>query len=343
MRRHSKQQIRAALAQAIYAGRKDIVAFGVKRFGVSRQTISSHLAAMIKEGILDAHGRTRGRVYSLRILTEEKAVFDLSEQPAEHEVWRESVAPLLSELPKNVFDICNYGFTEIFNNAVEHSEGTKVVVVLELTYVSVGIRVHDDGVGVFRKIKDGFKLSSERDAILELAKGKVTTDPESHSGEGIFFTSRIFDEFIIGSGCLGFSHNPPGADWLVDIGEVIDGTSVKMQITTGSQRTVRKVFDHFTSDAGSPTFDKTQVPVGLLCIGDQNVVSRSQARRLLAGMDQFKEIMLGFNGVEDVGQAFADEVFRVFQNQHPTIVLKHTGANKRVKAMIYRAINTERA
>ena len=34
--------------------------------------------------------------------------------------------------------------------------------------------------------------------VWELPKsGKLTTDPDNHTGEGIFFTSRVFDEFEI--------------------------------------------------------------------------------------------------------------------------------------------------
>ena len=54
--------------------------------------------------------------------------------------------------------------------------------------------------GIFKKIQKALDLLDERHAILELAKGKLTTDPKHHTGEGIFFTSRMFDEFTILSG-----------------------------------------------------------------------------------------------------------------------------------------------
>lgn len=47
-------------------------------------------------------------------------------------------------------------------------------------------------------------MDDERDAILELSKGKLITDAENHAGEGIFFTSRVFDEFAVISGGLFF-------------------------------------------------------------------------------------------------------------------------------------------
>lgn len=340
MRQERKDQIRAVLAHAIDTGRKDVVKLGVEQFGVSRQTISNHLAAMVEDGILDANGKTRGRVYRLRVLAEKDVQLDLAQQPAEDEVWQAHFAPLVSALPKNVLDICHYGFAEIFNNAVEHSEGNNVGTFLSRTYASTVIRVHDDGIGIFRKIKNGLGLANEREAILELTKGKVTTDPTRHSGEGIFFTSRMFDGFVILSGRLSFCHHAPNDDWLIDKKAPYNGTGVTMQISLNSPRNVREVFDRYTTNTDSPAFDKTQIPVGLLCVGDESVVSRSQGRRLLAGMDRFREIVLDFSGVEDIGQAFADEVFRVFRRQNPDVNLNYVRANKRVEGMIHRALNS---
>jgi hypothetical protein len=47
--------------------------------------------------------------------------------------------------------------------------------------------------------------------------------------------------------------------------------------------------------------------------------------------------MFDFKGVELIGQAFADEIFRVFANRHPEIVLHSLNANSAVKRMIERA------
>jgi hypothetical protein len=66
-------------------------------------------------------------------------------------------------------------------------------------------------------------------------------------------------------------------------------------------------------------------------------VSRSQAKRLLARVELFETVMFDFTGVATIGQAFADEIFRVFANQHPNIELTPTHANSDVKRMIARA------
>src|SRR5438067_215023 len=78
-------------------------------------------------------------------------------------------------------------------------------------------RLVDDGVGIFEKIRRQCKLDDHRQAILELSKGKLTTDPERHTGQGIFFTSRIFDEFLIRSDHFIFGHFRKEGDWLVEV------------------------------------------------------------------------------------------------------------------------------
>ena len=86
-------------------------------------------------------------------------------------------------------------------------------------------------------------------------------------------------------------------------------------------------------------FDKTIVPVCMANSSD--LVSRSQARRVLKGLDLFKEVILDFKDVEYIGQSFADEIFRVFVNMNPGTVIKTQNANSEVQYMINRAINTK--
>lgn len=343
MRQQRKDKIRAFLARSIYEARPDVVMGAAKHFGLSRQTIHRHLAAMVDEGILEASGKTRSRVYTLKMLEKKRWEFDLQTRPAEDFVWREHLAQTVSALPKNVRDICQYGFTEMFNNAVEHSEGKHVYVGLERTFEELQIIIADDGIGIFTKIKKGLGLSTEREAILELTKGKVTTDPTSHSGEGIFFTSRAFEDFSILSGTLFFSHKGAAKnDWFMDSKAAQPGTFVSMSITSDSKLVLQKVFDKYISNVDEPAFDSTRVPVGFLCIEGQNVVSRSQAKRLMAGMHRFKHVTLDFKNVDDIGQAFADEVFRVYKNQNPEVSVIYDRANEQVEKMIKRAIATAR-
>lgn len=102
------------------------------------------------------------------------------------------------------------------NNAIDHSGAQQMAVSVEHTASRIRIVVVDEGVGIFRKIKEYCALEDERHAILELSKGKLTTDPTHHTGEEIFFTSRMFDEFGILSGSLFVSCTRDGGDWLLE-------------------------------------------------------------------------------------------------------------------------------
>src|SRR5262249_44638626 len=145
----------------------------------------------------------------------------------------------------------------------------------------------DDGEGVFKKIQRELGLHDERQAVLELEKGKLTTDPTRHSGEGIFFTSRMFDKFAILSGTVSFIHvYGQTGDWIFDNDTAQIGTGVSMELTNATSRTTQEVFDWFTIDDGKPAFAKTIVPVRLAKYGDEQLVSRSQAKRLLARFER---------------------------------------------------------
>ena len=109
-----------------------------------------------------------------------------------------------------------------------------------------------------------------------------------------------------------------------------------MMLHNHTARTTKKIFDQYTSgdDYG---FTKTIVPVNLARYGDEQLVSRSQAKRLLARVEVFKEVIFDFSGISAIGQAFADEIFRVFKNSHPNITLHWIEANPEVMQMIGRA------
>ena len=311
-------------------------------FGVSRQAVNKHLRRLLADGLLTAQGATRNRRYSLPVLDHRDIVVPLADGTDEDTVWRREVEPLLSDLPRNTQEVWQYGFTEMLNNAIDHSSGTCVRIMVARTPVGARINLIDDGEGIFRKITRELQLDDERHAVLELAKGKLTTDPENHTGEGIFFTSRLFDEFNILSREVFFSHDSATQeDWIqetrtISNGAEFRGTLVVLELNNNTDRTLKEVFDEYTAD-GDYGFSKTVVPVSLVRYGDEALISRSQAKRLLTRFDRFKRVILDFKGVEQIGQAFADEVFRVFPRSHPDVELVPFNAGPDVEAMIRRA------
>ena len=226
----------------------------------------------------------------------------------------------------------------MLNNAIDHSSGDSVVVQIIKTAVLTDIMIYDNGEGIFNKIKRELGLLDERQAILELSKGKLTTDPKRHTGEGIFFSSRMMDDYAILSGKTYFSHqNIKDADWILERQKFQNGTGVFMKLKNNTTRETKKIINRYTSD-DDYGFTKTIVPVRLAQYGDESLVSRSQAKRLLSRIDRFKTVILDFEGIRSIGQAFADEIFRVFTLSNKEINFLHINANKDVEQMIMHAI-----
>jgi anti-sigma regulatory factor (Ser/Thr protein kinase) len=333
------EMVRRFIVEQLDRHPKDIVRVASAKFGISRQAVNKHLQNLVEEKAVVSTGITSARAYKLAPLIEWREAYSLSTSPGEDAVWRE-VAPSLGHLPDNVMHIWQHGFTEMYNNVIDHSGGSHVAVRMRKTAASTQVAIHDNGVGIFRKIQLALGLLDPRHSVLELAKGKFTTDPTRHSGEGIFFTSRAFDDFRILSGGVYFSNDfGDSEDWILerDGAEGSKGTSVFMRLHNHTARTMKKVFAQFTGDEAEDfAFTKTVVPVKLAQYGDDNLVSRSQAKRLLARVDRFRTVMLDFEGVETIGQAFADEIFRVFRQQHTEVNLLEVNASAQVASMITR-------
>ncbi len=335
-----REEIRRFILDIVEAHPSDVVRLANERFGISRQMAHRYVRGLVIDGLLVGVGTTSGRRYSLRSLVEEQLSLRVTPEASESELWRLRVRPRLGDLRKNILDICQYGFTEMFNNVIEHSAAETASVGLKLDAVSLEMSVHDDGVGIFNKIARELGLEDPRVALFELSKGKLTTDSQRHTGEGIFFASRLFDRFHVFSGGLFYSHSTVGDDWFVETGEEDEpavGTTVVMNLAVASNRTLKGIFDRFASAEEDYGFSRTHVPVRLASYDEEKLLSRSQARRLLARVEQFKEVTLDFDGVDFIGQAFADEIFRVFRNEHPEVAVYPVRANEDVEKMMRRA------
>lgn len=310
-------------------------------FDITSQAVTAHIRKLEESEQITSSGKGKGKRYYLGDKRSLTKVFHRSDKLDEGLIWTKHFSFIVDGLPKNIVDICHYGFTEIFNNAIDHSEGELICAAMRRDEKNVCIYISDNGEGIFKKIKRVFKLSDEHQAILELSKGKLTTDPKNHSGEGIFFTSRVFDFFKIESKKLSFTHSVDSEyDFIYEdpsMPEDSISTFISMIISRKSKRTDKEVFDAYTSGPEDFNFSKTTIPVKLAQYGDEKLVSRSQAKRMLIRVERFQNVVLDFAGVASVGQAFADEVFRVYQNSHPNIVLVPVNMTDEVKQMVERA------
>jgi hypothetical protein len=153
----------------------------------------------------------------------------------------------------------------------------------------------------------------------------------------------MFDKFLLSSDSLTFCRFQEGDEWLFDIKEheTRPGTRVTLVLYVGSDKTAKEVFDKFTADLDDFGFTRTHLSVQLVKYEGDHLVSRSQAKRLLSRLDKFKEVYLDFRDVADIGQAFADEIFRVFQDEHPSIRLIPINTKPEVERMIRRTLAHE--
>jgi len=252
----------------------------------------------------------------------------------EHEVWREIVQMLNLDSKCGAADIIPMAFNEMLNNAIDHSEGSEVKIKFKVTPDFWSFEILDDGCGVFAKIMKEFGLTNTLESVAELSKGKQTTAPKAHSGEGIFFTSKAVDLFQLSS---------DGIQWTVDnllgdfsVGQVKNqkGTRVFCQLQVETKRRYIDVFKEFSVDHH---FLRTRPTVKLFETG-VIFVSRSEARRLLTGLGKFSEIQLDFEKVEAVGQGFVDEIFRVWAADNLDKKLIPINMNDAVSFMVNRGI-----
>jgi anti-sigma regulatory factor (Ser/Thr protein kinase) len=336
--RRRPEDIRTYLLQGIDDNPRGIVTETAKHFAITRQGVLRHVRSLLAEGKIAVEGRTRDRRYTVVPIAQIEIPLTISPELEEHVVWRQCIRPALEGVHENALGICQYGFTEMLRNAIDHSESPTAVVSLDYSPQRIRLRVVDSGVGIFNKIQRAFNLPDPGDAILELAKGKLTTDPRRHTGEGIFFASRMFDRFSILSGKLYFAHKEQGDDWLLEDEAQTAGTMVSMVVSPSTARNAQETFDQFASADDDFGFSRTHVPVTLARYGDENLVSRSQAKRLLSRFERFREIILDFKDVSTIGQAFADEVFRVFPQDHPQVHLYPINTSSQVLRMIGRAM-----
>ena len=316
----------------------------VRRFGISRQALNVHLKTLIAAGRVSKDGVTKGVVY--RLASRAARATDISRfrknyplKGLQEDRVFEEVALFMNmeaRTAANVSDIIRYAFTEMLNNAIDHSHSATCRVEFVLDPYLCSFRIRDFGIGLFHSIASKFRLPDENAAVGELLKGKTTTMSRKHTGEGIFFASKAADAMSFRSHAIRLIFDNRRKDTFVEQARPVRGTDVAFSISRKSKRQLKHVFEEFAPERHEYRFEKTRVLVRMF---QKDYVSRSEARRLLAGLDKFKEIELDFSGVTSLGQGFADEVFRVFAKSHPGIFIRTLGLRPALEPVIRHAVD----
>ena len=248
--------------------------------------------------------------------------------------WAEDFAPHF-ELPDAVARMAQHAFTELLNNAIDHSGGSQVTVSMRQTPLQLQLLVSDDGRGIFDTIGETFQIDDPVQAMLELAKGKLSTRPDGHNGRGLFFTSRIADIIDLHANNLAFQQRDwQREQWQRGRPACRQGSSVYVAICLDTERTLDAVLRRYSLDGAGYDFDRTVVPLRLVTGPQLALASRAQARRVAARLQRFRRVELDFDGLAEVGHGFADELLRVFQHQHPEVELVPVNMAPPIAAMV---------
>lgn len=337
-----REMIKHYILEQIDSGNNDFVKKAVEAYEITSTSVYRYIKEMVNTGLIVKKG------HSYSLISEDKILlYDTDSIKDEMDILKKDLEPIYADCPDNIVRIWRYCLSEMINNVLDHSESNRFTIICQKTYMSTMFLIADDGVGIFKKIKEFFHMSSLDDAISELFKGKLTTDKVNHSGEGIFFSSNAVDFFAAISDGKVFSRNRY-EDVNIDTlktelsgnrnvsGIMSKGTIIVMKLSNHSSKTMKEVFDRFSDIENG--FYKTILPIKN--IFDDYPVSRSQAKRLVRRCENFREVVLDFSEVDDLGQGFAHELFVVFGKAHPNIKLVPMNANEQVVKMIAHVRNT---
>ncbi len=325
---NKKQNIRFYILEKICQGEKALSKTVADNLNINQNTVHGYISELIDQSIIRRVKRgeyeliTHRHEYSLNRssghLDNDTYAFDACFQ--QH----------IKDFSANVRDIWAYTFSEMINNVMDHSQAEHLDLVVLQNYLTTSVLIADDGIGIFRKIKEYFGYASLDDAINELFKGKLTTDSKNHSGEGIFFSSKLMDRFAILSDQKLFTNNKYEDIAILNIPAYdAPGTCVFMSLSNFSNKRSHEIFDLYASIDGG--FTKTRIP--LKNVFDTSPVSRSQAKRVCNRLESFEEVVFDFEGLEWMGQGFAHQIFVVFQQAHPHILLTPINMNEAVTKM----------
>ncbi len=338
-----RQEIKKYILRKIAADDADMAEKTKDNFGISMTSVKRYLKDYLEKNYIEESRDVKcgykliDEKYEARVLLSDGVY-------TEDSLCRAHIVPHLKNCSAKAQEIWQYVCMEILNNALEHSGGSEIRIHVTTNCLYTTVSIVDDGRGAFTTLLDsmkdrGWKGPQIEDAVVELLKGKITSAPLEHSGEGIFFTSKMVNQFFLWAddsiACWGNTQDLSVVKshilaYSSRIGKV--GTYVMMTLENETETDIKKVFDTYADVEQG--FYKTVIPVYSACLYAQPV-ARSQARRICKRLEEFKEVILDFADVDFMGQGFSDEIFRVYALKHPEVTIRIQNATSDVVRMVY--------
>ena len=153
LKKNTRERIKKYILEKIDS-REDALAKKVaENFNISLTTVYRCIKELYDDELIEKKGngyklRNKYKIkkYSTKDLLEEDRIFE------------ETVYEIIKKLPDNVYRIWQYAFTEMMNNAIDHANAKEISVVISHNCLNTIIQIEDDGVGIFQKIKEYYKL-----------------------------------------------------------------------------------------------------------------------------------------------------------------------------------------
>ncbi len=305
------------------------------RMNVSQRSARRTLARLVELNWLVREGSARRPEWRPGLLRQVVQRYELAGLE-EDLPWSLDFAPHFVLAP-NLLRLVQQAFNELLNNAIGHSGGSHVAVSLRQTANQAQLLVSDNGVGLFERIAQTFSIASPALAMLELSKGKLTSQPERHTGQGLFFTSRLADVFDLHANDAAFQQRAwDERGWHPQRALRHAGTSIYAAFALDTPRTLDGVRRAYSvgADPFGVDFNRTVVPLRLITSTIEGLESRAQARRVCARLGEFRRAEIDFGGVASVGHAFADELFRVFGPAQHSLELVPVNMSPAIAALV---------
>ena len=340
------------IAALLERGRPLSAAEIARRLKVTRPTVSRHLTAMIEDGRVAKEGggkRVRFRngfagmaVSEDEVPTDRK---DIGTPPpsslsfvrrypraviSEDRVWQEllSLHPVLGRLSVPARELFRIRLHRDAQQRHRALAGREVEVCFsQASDDTLSFEIQDDGVGLFQSLRRSLRLGSVEEAVKKLSQSRLPPLPDGRVAAGLFFSSRAARRFEVDSnGFRWMVDNQSGSTAAASAGPR-KGTRVRFQGELQPRRTLAELFARYSEHT---IVHKTRVVVTL----GTSFISRKEAQRLLAPLERFHTVVLDFKDVKEIGQGFADEVFRVWPSSHPHVTLEPINMSPVVSLMI---------
>ena len=147
--RDKRDQIKNYILDKIDAGDDDYIEKASNAYNISDKTVYRYLREMVEDGILIKNKRQYRLSY-------EEFRYDIkraeAEELGEDLVYTQNILKHVEALKTNVRSIWDYGFTEIMNNAIDHSEADDIQILVRKYPLRISMAIIDDGIGISEKL-----------------------------------------------------------------------------------------------------------------------------------------------------------------------------------------------